>query len=132
MKNYEHLHKKAFEIALSLMPVYETLTDPLKAGGEQAGIPYGDPMKTFVEYAMARIKDAQPPTKLQQLKDLMARGAWREALALAARFPDLGKHRNQIIDAHEAYARPDWYRQIKRDPDKVIAEGIEALKERYT
>ena len=70
-------------------------------------------------------------TKYAQLWGLMAKEDWRGALRIAARFPRLGKHKKAIQQGWEAYARPDFYRQIKQSPDALIKKGIEALKERY-
>lgn len=61
----------------------------------------------------------------------MNAGEWRKALALAAKFHDLGEHKKQITRAHDAQQNPDFYRQIGKEPDGLLREGIEALKERY-
>lgn len=76
-------------------------------------------------------QQAQRPTKLSQLLALMEAGQWPEALAFAAKFPDLGKHDTAIHRAHNAYLRPHFYTQLKKNPAQLIEEGIEALKERY-
>ena len=70
-------------------------------------------------------------TKISKLKAAAASGDWAEALRIAARFPRLGEHGPTIIRAHEAAHTPDFYRQLGRDPETLIAAGIEALKERY-
>ena len=69
--------------------------------------------------------------KIDQLRALMAAAKWREALRLAAKFHDLGAQKDRIVRAHEAAAWPDFYRQLGKDPDALIADGIAALKERY-
>ncbi len=61
----------------------------------------------------------------------MAAGNWRRAIALAARLPRLDKHRDAILNAHNAYVRPEWARQLKQNPDQQKAVGIAALKERF-
>lgn len=71
------------------------------------------------------------PTKLARLRAFMAAGAWDRALALAARFPRLGAQGDAIRRGHEAAARPDFYRQIGRDPAALLAAGIAALQARY-
>lgn len=70
-------------------------------------------------------------TKLSKLLKLMETGHWREALALAARFPNLGQHRNAIKDAHEAFEHPRFFEQIGKNPHAVIQAGVDALKSRY-
>lgn len=70
-------------------------------------------------------------TKLSKLKNAAACGNWREAVRIAARFADLGEHKGAITRAWEAYSRPAFLIQLKRDPDACIAAGISALKIRY-
>lgn len=70
-------------------------------------------------------------TKRAQLVALMALGNWRAALSMAAKFADLGAHEQQIRRGHEAMQRPDFQRQLGRDPQAQIDAGIEALKARY-
>jgi hypothetical protein len=74
---------------------------------------------------------SEPPKKIEILRGLMARGDWQGALRLAAKFPRLGEHKARIERGWEAIQRPDFYRQIGRNPDALIADGIAALKERY-
>ena len=72
-----------------------------------------------------------PPTKSAAIRAAMAAGDWPRALSLAARLPRLDRHRNAILDAHGAYVRPDWYRQIGKDADALKLAGVAALKERF-
>lgn len=73
----------------------------------------------------------EPPKKIDELRAYMRAGNWRAALSLAAKFPRLGDHKVRIQRAWEAYARPDFQRQLGRDPAALIADGIAALHERY-
>jgi hypothetical protein len=61
----------------------------------------------------------------------MRAGNWRLALRIAAKFDRLGPRRNAILSAHEAYVRPDFYRQLGRDVKTMRAAGRRALVERY-
>jgi len=70
-------------------------------------------------------------TKLNQLKTAFFAGNTNKALSIAAKFHDLGKERNAILDAHIAITNPRWTKGLGKDIDKVIANGIEALKIRY-
>lgn len=70
-------------------------------------------------------------TKLETLKEHAGGGDWPNALKIAARFPRLGKDKARIERAWEATARPGFMRQIGKDPDALIADGIAALKSRY-
>lgn len=70
-------------------------------------------------------------TKLSQLKTQAAAGNWTKAIAIAAKFPDLGKQRNAILDAHLALTNPRWMAGLGKDLDKAVADGILALQARY-
>lgn len=72
-----------------------------------------------------------PPKKIDQLRALMAAADWRGALALAARFHELGDHRDAIKRGHEAYVHPRFYAQLGQDPAALVALGVQALKDRY-
>jgi len=70
-------------------------------------------------------------TKLDTLRDAADRGDWRGAIAIAARFPQLGAHRAAVLDAHTAYTNPRFLAQLGRDPAAAIAEGRAALIAKY-
>lgn len=74
---------------------------------------------------------AAPNTKLSSVREHMASGAWQQAIRLAAKFPRLDKHRNAILDAHEAYTNPRFMTQIGKDLEQVKAAGKAALIERF-
>lgn len=71
-------------------------------------------------------------TKIAILREHMEAGRWRDAIRLAARFPQLGEHRGAILDAHLAYTNPAFARGVRKDPDVMIAAGIAALRARYS
>lgn len=70
-------------------------------------------------------------TKLSKLAAAAHAGDWQTALRIAAKFPSLGDQRDAIKRAHEAHSNPAFYQQIGKDPEALIAAGIEALKARY-
>ena len=70
-------------------------------------------------------------TRTSQLITMMSDGKWIDAIKFAAKFPTLGKQADDIIRAKEAINNPDFYRQLKKDPDELIALGIAALKNRF-
>jgi hypothetical protein len=74
--------------------------------------------------------DAQT-SKLGNLKAAAARNDWREAVAIAARFPRLGAIRNAVLDAHTAYTNPRFLAQLGRDPHACIEAGRSALIAAY-
>ena len=61
----------------------------------------------------------------------MHTGDWELALAIAARFPELGAHRNKILRGHEAYTNPRFYQQIGYDLDTLKEAGKQALINKY-
>ncbi|HOR01134.1 MAG TPA: hypothetical protein PLJ35_20150 [Anaerolineae bacterium] len=71
-------------------------------------------------------------TKLSLLQDAARAGDWRQALRIASRFPRLGSDRAVILAAWEAVARPDFQRQLGREPEALIEAGIAALKSRFS
>ena len=72
-----------------------------------------------------------PPTKLSIIQGLMDAGAWEGALRAAARLPVLGAQRGAILTAHGALTNPGFYRQIGKDPTRLVEAGVTALKERF-
>lgn len=70
-------------------------------------------------------------TKLSHVRAAMDAGDWQRAIALAARFRDLGPQRAAILDAHGAYTNPRFCAQLRKDPEALKAAGRAALIERY-
>ena len=70
-------------------------------------------------------------TKLSILKNHASTGDWKRAIAIAAKFHDLGEQRNAILDAHIALTNPRWTRGLGKNVDAVISAGILALCARY-
>ena len=70
-------------------------------------------------------------TNLDELKKYAAQNDWRAAMRIAAKFPRLGAEKAAITRAWEAMNRPDFYRQIGRNPDDLIDAGIAALRQKY-
>lgn len=70
-------------------------------------------------------------TKLGKIKGYVAAGDMRAAILMAAKFPNLGQHKRAILSAREAYLRPDFQRQLGRDPAALIDAGVRAIRERY-
>ena len=70
-------------------------------------------------------------TKIEKLRVMMASGEWRDALKLASSWPRLGTHKTRIERGWAAFRSPEFYRDIGKDPDELIRDGIAALVERY-
>lgn len=69
--------------------------------------------------------------KIDILKNMMKNENWNEAILFAAKFPRLGEHKKTILSAREAILRPAFQLQIKKDPQKLISDGIKTLKIMY-
>lgn len=70
-------------------------------------------------------------TKLETLKEAYNAGDYRKALSIAAKFPRLGEEKDTIMLAQGCITNPSFYKQIGKDIDKCINEGIEALRVKY-
>ncbi len=70
-------------------------------------------------------------TKLSKLLAMMNANQWDEALKFAGKFPMLGEEKRAITRAREALIRPEFFLQLGRDVDAIIAEGRQALVRRY-
>lgn len=70
--------------------------------------------------------------KIDLLRAAIAARDVRGALRIAARFHVLGDAREVVTRGWEALARPDFYRQIGRDPDALVAAGWAAVVARYS
>ena len=71
-------------------------------------------------------------TKLARIRQAMREGNWDEALRLAARYRRLGEHAEVIRRAANALASPGIYQELGYDLAQLRADGIAALKERYS
>jgi hypothetical protein len=71
------------------------------------------------------------PRKIDILVKLMLEEKWDDALSLASKFPELGKHTKAIRMAHDANFNPRFYIQLGKNPEVLRQEGINALIERY-
>lgn len=70
-------------------------------------------------------------TQLSILLEHMAAGRWPEALKLAARWQNLGEEKEAITRGKDALVHPEFYKQLGKNPDELVQEGIAALKRRY-
>jgi len=71
-------------------------------------------------------------TKLARIRQAMQHESWDEALKLAARFQRLGEHAEAIQRAARAVNNPAIYEELGYDLARIRAEGIAALKARYS
>lgn len=71
-------------------------------------------------------------TKIDRLREMTAQGDWDEAIKLAASFPRLGDQRKAITQAREAISRPEFQRQLGRDPAQLIEAGIQSMRAKWS
>lgn len=72
-----------------------------------------------------------PASKKDQIVRFLKTGRPEKALAMAAKFQDLGEHKDAITKGANALKNPDFYRQIKQDPQAIYQNGVNALIARY-
>lgn len=70
-------------------------------------------------------------SKLSIVLEHMAANRWQKALSVAAKFSQLGEHRDAIQLAHDAYTHPHFYRQIGKNIEALQTAGQTALIERF-
>lgn len=75
--------------------------------------------------------NSMPKTKLSIVKNFMETNCWQDAIRIAAKFPDLGKERAAILDAHLAYTNPRFLQQLNKNINEAIENGKLALLVRY-
>lgn len=70
-------------------------------------------------------------TKLSQVAAAAAAGDWQRAFSIAAKFPRLGEEKRDIVRAHEALLRPQFYRELGQDPEAIIEHGKIVMLKKY-
>jgi hypothetical protein len=72
-------------------------------------------------------------TKISKVRACMHDGDWQGALRICARFPRLGEQRGAILAAHACLSNNgrSFYQQIGKDPDLLLEQGVDAIKEKY-
>jgi hypothetical protein len=70
-------------------------------------------------------------TKLEQVKQAYATGNYKDALRIAAKFPQLGDERKAITLANECFSNPRFYKQVGVNIDQAIADGVKTLGAKY-
>jgi hypothetical protein len=70
-------------------------------------------------------------TKLEQVKQAYANGNYKNALRIAAKFPQLGDERKAITLASECFTNPRFYQQVGVNIDQAINDGVKALAGKY-
>ena len=66
------------------------------------------------------------------MKAAVAAEDWHTALRLAKELSTIGEDESVVSRAWEALVRPDFLRQVRKDPDAALAEGVAALRRRFS
>lgn len=74
----------------------------------------------------------EPPTAVELVRAAVAAEDWHTALRLAKELSGLGEDEAILRRAWEAVVRPEFLRQVKKDPEVALAEGVTTLRRRYT
>ena len=70
-------------------------------------------------------------TKLEQVQQAYKNGNYKDALRIAAKFPQLGNERKAITLANECFSNPRFYKQVGVNIDQAIADGVKTLGAKY-
>ena len=68
-------------------------------------------------------------TKRDQIKAALDTGDYKLAFGIASKFPSLGRLRSPILDGHLAVTRPEFLKQIKKNPEMLKTLGLVALRQ---
>jgi len=70
-------------------------------------------------------------TKLSLIRDALAAGDEITAVRIAAKFPRLGEEKAVIERGWMAHTRPEFVRELGRDPAADFAAAVAAIKSKY-
>jgi len=86
-----------------------------------------------VETKLSNMWEGIENSKVKQVQKMVSEGKFIEALKLAGKFryKKTNIKGQAIIEGREALLYPDMYRQLKKDPKKLVEDGLEALKDMF-
>jgi hypothetical protein len=70
-------------------------------------------------------------SKTEIIRTTLDRGDWLSALRVASRFHDRSSDTLLFKRGFDAYQNPDFYRQLGKDPEKLVTAAIKRLKTRF-
>ena len=70
-------------------------------------------------------------SKCDQIRLAWASGDRIPALRIAARFFDRSVETKKFKRGMAAYNNPDFYRQLGEDPDRIVADALDALAHKF-
>jgi hypothetical protein len=70
-------------------------------------------------------------SKCSKVREAWARGDCIGALRAAARFFDSSADTQSFKRGMDAHNHPDFYRQLRQDPDQIIAAALQLLARKF-
>jgi hypothetical protein len=70
-------------------------------------------------------------SKTERIRTTLDRRDWLAALRIASRFHDRSNDTLMFKRGFDAYQHPDFYRQLGKDPDKLVDAAIKRLQARF-
>ena len=70
-------------------------------------------------------------SKCSKIREAWARGDRIGALRIAARFFDRSADTQSFKRGMDAHNHPDFYRQLRQDPDQIIAAAVQLLARKF-
>jgi hypothetical protein len=70
-------------------------------------------------------------SKTERIRTALHSGDWLSALRLASRFHDRSDDTLAFKRGFDAYQHPEFYRQLGKDPGKLINAAIKRLEARF-
>jgi hypothetical protein len=80
---------------------------------------------------MMNVLEVVPPTKTHKIRAAWAAGDCIGALRIAAKFFDRSEATKSFKRGMDAYNNPDFYRQLGKDPDSLVALAVKLLQKRF-
>jgi len=73
----------------------------------------------------------EPLSAVELVRAAVAAEDWHTALRIGKELSGLGEDEAILRRAWEALIRPGFLRQVKKDPEVALAEGVATLRRRY-
>jgi hypothetical protein len=70
-------------------------------------------------------------SKTERIKTALADGDWLSALRVASHFHDRSNDTLTFKHGFDAYQHPDFYRQLGKDPEKLVGAALTRLLARF-
>lgn len=70
-------------------------------------------------------------SKTEIIRRALSRGDWLLALRVAAHFHDRSEDTRLFKRGFDAVQNPDFYRQLGKDPNQLVAMAVQRLEARF-